>query len=153
MNTSKLQSKLGLPLSVLLLLAVLPIPRALGHDLKLLDEGDLVNKILVFVPLIVWVVVVLWKKAPKPFMTLLAVGLIYGILLGIVHQITWVGFWNGNIPSVGGSLAGQISPTTEAIILRIVTFISSVITGLLTGVIIGVIALGMRHIQRTFFKK
>jgi hypothetical protein len=153
MKTQTKSSRLGLSLPVLILLAALAVPRAIGHDLKLTDEGDLINQILVFVPVAIWIAVVFWKKVPKPFLTLLVIGLIYGVMLGIVHQLAWEGFWRGNTPHIGGNLAGRLSPEVEAVLLRSATFISSVITGILTGAIIGAIVVGMQFIRRTFGRK
>lgn len=142
MNMQKFQTKLGLSLPAILLLAALPIPRALGHDLQLFKEGDLINTILVFLPAVIWLIVIFWKKAPKPFMTLLVVGLFYGLFLGIIHQITWDSFWNDNPPQLGGNLKDQFSPLAEALLMRTATFISSVFVGLVTGGFVGAIAIG-----------
>jgi hypothetical protein len=142
MNMQKIQTKLGLSLPAILLLAALPIPRALGHDLHLFKEGDLINTILVFLPAVIWLIVIFWKKVPKPFITLLVVGLFYGLFLAILHQITWDSFWSGNPPHLGGNLKDQFSPLAETLIMRTATFISSVFVGLITGGFVGAIATG-----------
>ena len=142
MKPEKTLSKLGLSLPALILLATLPIPRAIAHDLNLVNEGELINSILVFIPAIIWLVVVLWKKVPKPFLTLLIIGLVYGLLLGLTHQLAWDSFWNGNPPHLGGELAGKLSPFVETILMRLATFVTSVITGIITGGFVGAIATG-----------
>jgi hypothetical protein len=142
MNMQKIQTKLGLSLPAILLLAALPLPRAIGHDLQLFKDGDLINTILVFLPALVWLIVIFWKKVPKPFMTMLVIGLFYGIFLAITHQITWESFWNGNPPHLEGNLKDQFSPLVETLIMRAATFVSSVFVGVVTGGFVGAIATG-----------
>ena len=56
--------KLGLPVPVIILLAALAIPRVVTHDLYIFPEGSFVNSLLVFVPLVVWLIFVLWRQVP-----------------------------------------------------------------------------------------
>lgn len=56
--------KLGLPVSVIILLAALAVPRVVTHDLDIFPEGSFVNSLLVFVPLVIWLTVVLWQQVP-----------------------------------------------------------------------------------------
>jgi hypothetical protein len=127
--------RFGLPLPVLAGLALLAVPRAVLHDLKIIHEGTAVNLLLVAVPLLVWIVVVVTARVPAPFLTLLAVGAIYGVGLAIVHQV----FWNVD-GHLGGNLTGRLSPAAEAVIIRMFAAVSSLFTGLLTGAVTGLIA-------------
>jgi hypothetical protein len=129
--------EIGLSWPLIIFLAALTIPRILGHDLQLTEDGSFINTVLVLIPMIAWVMVVLWKKVPNPFKALLIIGLVHGLFLAVIHQFTWETFWDGDLPRLEGSLEGQFSPTVENVLLRTVAFISSVQTGFFTGVVIG----------------
>jgi hypothetical protein len=117
-------------------LALLGVPRVVAHDLGPVDR--VTNALLVFVPVLVWLVVVLWRRVPNPLLTLLAVGLVYGVLLGVTHQVLWA--WAlDEPPHLGGALAGALSPVAEELVLRAAAFASSVATGLAAGALIGAI--------------
>lgn len=77
---------LGLPLLPIFILALLGVPRVTVYDLHLVVPGSLINSFLVFIPPIIWLGFVLWKT-DKTFKPLLFIGIFYGILLGITHQI------------------------------------------------------------------
>ncbi|MFE6614932.1 hypothetical protein [Amycolatopsis sp. NPDC057786] len=129
---------LGVSLPGILGLAALGVPRVVAHDLGLVGPAG--NALLVFVPLAIWLAIVLWRRVPNPFLTLLMVGLVHGVLLGITHQLLWTEAFPGGPPSLGGDLAGTLSPATEAVVLRIFAFGSSLLTGVLTGAASGAVA-------------
>lgn len=90
-NSSQLQppeprrTRLGLPLIAMVGLALLAAPRVVLHDLDLISEGGLPNAVFVFLPPLIWIAVVLWKRPPNPFLTLLTVGAFYGVILALGH--------------------------------------------------------------------
>ncbi|MED7931621.1 hypothetical protein SMD20_45895 [Nonomuraea sp. LP-02] len=127
----------GLSPIAILALAALGVPRVIAHDLSLV--GPVVNALLVFLPIAVWLVVVLWRRVPNPFVTLLAIGVAYGVLLGVTHQVLWSAAFGDDPPTLGGNLAGALSPGTEAVLLRTFAFGSSVLTGAGVGVAVGVV--------------
>ncbi|MEV0589906.1 hypothetical protein [Nonomuraea cavernae] len=128
---------LGLPASAVWGLALLGLPRVIAHDLRLV--GPTVNALLVFVPIAVWAAVVLWKRVPNAFVTLLAVGAAYGVLLGVTHQVLWESSFGGG-PALGGNLAGALSPAVEDLVLRIFAMGSSLMTGVAVGAAVGAVA-------------
>jgi hypothetical protein len=132
---------LGLPWTALIGLALLAVPRVVLHDLDLVQEGDVVNLLLVFVPLVAWIVVALVARVPKPFLTLLAVGGIYGVFLALGHQLLW-DRGVGDDATLGGNLEGTLSPATEDFVIRAFAVFSSLFTGLLVGAVTGLIAWG-----------
>lgn len=139
---------LGLPVTALIGLALLGLPRVVLHDLGILTEGTLVNGLLVFLPPVVWIGVVLWRRVPNPFLTLLVVGALYGVLLAVGHQVLWnVGF-DGSPPRLGGNLA-DLDPGLQAVIIRSFAAVSSLFTGVMVGVVTGVIAWALRAVART----
>ncbi|MFB9903135.1 hypothetical protein [Allokutzneria oryzae] len=129
--SGKLRRSIGIPPLTVLGLAALGVPRVVAHDLSLV--GPLVNGLLVFVPIAIWIAYVLWKRVPNPFVTLLAVGVVYGVLLGVTHQILWTEGFASDPPRLGGNLAGALPPAVEALVLRIFAFGSSLFTGALMG--------------------
>lgn len=128
--------RLGLSPAAVLALALLGVPRVVAHDLG--PVGGVANALLVFVPIAVWLGVVVWRQAPRPFLTLLVIGLVYGVLVGLTHQLLWPWAFE-TPPRLGGNLAGTLSPMVESVVLRLVAFGSSVLTGLGVGALVGVV--------------
>lgn len=118
-------------------LAGLGAPRAVAHDLGPVDAT--VNAVLVFAPLALWLVVVLWRRVPNPLVTLITVGLAYGLVLGVVHQMLWTYAYDGDPPSLGGNLADRLPPIVEAAVIRGSALVSSVVTGALVGAAVGAV--------------
>jgi hypothetical protein len=127
--------RLGLPLWTILLLGLLAAPRVVLHDLDLIQEGSAVNAVFVFVPLLVWVAVAVWR-AGNPFLALLAAGAVYGVCLAVGHNL----FGDLDGAALGGNLDGRLSPGTGDLVLRAAMTVSSVFTGLAVGTICGVVA-------------
>ncbi|GGP04008.1 hypothetical protein LDL08_29540 [Nonomuraea glycinis] len=128
---------LGLSPIAILALAALGVPRVIAHDLSLV--GPTVNALLVFLPIALWLAVVLWKRVPNSFLTLLAIGTTYGVLLGLTHQVLWSQSFGDTPPTLGGNLAGTLSPATEAVLLRTFAFGSSLLTGVGVGAATGAV--------------
>jgi hypothetical protein len=128
--------RLGLSPSAIVGLALLGVPRVVAHDLG--PVGGVVNALLVFVPIAVWLAVVMWRQVPRPFLTLLVIGLVYGVLVGVTHQVLWS--WAVvDPPRLGGNLAGALPPAVEATVLRLFAFGSSVLTGVGVGALVGLV--------------
>lgn len=130
--------RLGLSFPVLVILALLAVPRVVAHDLNLVGAG--VNAVLVWVPLIIWVVVVVGARVPNPFLTLLVVGLVYGLALAVAHQLMWDAAFGGDAPRLGGNLEGALPVAAEGTLLRVFAAVSSLITGTVVGAATGVVA-------------
>lgn len=126
------------PFAWIVILALLAVPRVVAHDLKWVQPGSLMNSLLVFIPPLLWIGFVLWKKPARPFTVLLFVGVCYGVLLGITHQLLW-NFAFEKPPTLGGNLAG-IPSAANNLIVRSFSFISSLVTGTVIGAITGIIA-------------
>jgi hypothetical protein len=122
------------------------VPRVVAHDLALV--GPVVNALLVFVPIAVWIGFVLVKRVSNPFLTLLAVGLVYGVLLAVTHQLLWAEAFAGDPPSLGGNLAGVLPTAGEAGVLRVLASGSSLVTGAFTGVASGAVGSLLARIVR-----
>src|SRR5215217_5269443 len=132
-----LRRKLGLSLPVIILLAAIAAIRVPIHDLGIAPEGSVVARLLVFVPLALWLTVVLWRRVPNPFLTLVVTGFAYGVMLAVGHQLLWETAYDGSPPRLGGSLEGVLSPSLEAVIFRTSAFLSSIVTGTLVGAVVG----------------
>ena len=128
-------------------LAALALPRAVWHDLG--DPATIVNLILAVGPPLVWIAVVLVRRVSNPFVALLIVGLVYGVALGVVHELTWSTVWGADPPRLGGNLDGVLPPGVEAFVMRTFAFLSSIVTGLLVGAISGGAALVGARLQRS----
>ena len=132
---------LGLPFAAVVALALLAAPRVVLHDLGIIQEGTFVNALFVFVPPLVWIAVVLWRRVPNPFLTLLVVGLLYGVFLMLGHQILWNTAWEGDPPTLGGNLGG-LAPGVQEVVLRGFAGVSSLVTGAFVGAFSGLVAWG-----------
>ncbi|SIO86400.1 hypothetical protein [Nocardiopsis sp. JB363] len=129
----------GLSFPILVLLALIAAPRVVLHDLGVIEEGTFVNALFVFVPPLVWIVVVLWRRLPHPFLTLLVVGVLYGVMLMLGHQLLWTAAHEGAPPTLGGNLA-DLSPGVQQGIIRVFAALSSLVTGTVVGALCGLVA-------------
>ena len=140
---------LGLSLPMVILLAAIAAIRAPLHDLGIVQEGSAAAWLLVFVPLAVWVGVVLQRRVPNPLLTLTVVGFAYAVMLAVVHQLFWDAAFGGNLPSLGGNLEGVLAPGVEAVVFRVSAFFSSLVTGTMVGALTGVVAWAVARLSRT----
>lgn len=140
-DPSTRRTGLGLPFLAVVALALIAAPRVVLHDLGIIQEGTFVNSLFVFVPPLVWIAVVLWRRVPNPFLTLLVVGALYGVFLMLGHQILWNTAWDGNPPTLGGNLS-ELSPVAQAVIMRGFAAMSSLVIGTLVGAVSGLVAWG-----------
>lgn len=137
----------GLSLWALIALALLGVPRVILHDLDLIHEGTAPNLLLVVVPPLVWILVAVVARVRRPVLTLLVVGLFYGVLLALTHQLLWGAAYPGGGPSLGGNLA-DLDPTLQAIIMRSAAALSGVLTGVVVGALAGLVAEAVRAMVR-----
>ena len=140
---------IGLSLPMVVLLAAIAAIRVPLHDLGLVQEGSAVAGLLVFVPLAVWVGVVLQRQVPNPLLTLTVVGFAYAVMLAIIHQLFWGAAFGGDPPSLGGNLEGVLAPGVEATVFRVSAFFSSLVTGTIVGALTGVVAWAISRLSRT----
>lgn len=141
------RSALGLPLIAIIGLALLAAPRVPLHDLGIIEEGTFVNSLFVFVPPVIWIAVAVLKRVPNPLLTLLTIGLFYGVVLALGHQILWAESFGDDPPQLGGNLA-DLDPSLEAIIIRSFAAVSSIFTGVIVGAISGLVAWGLSNLLR-----
>lgn len=139
---------LGLPLIAIIGLALLAVPRVVFHDLGLIAEGTPINALLVFLPPVIWIVVVVWRRVPNPFLTLLVVGACYGVLLALGHQLLWGVSFGDAVPRLGGNLTA-LDPVMQSIIIRSFATVSSLFTGVIVGAIAGLVAWGISAVMRS----
>lgn len=124
---------LGFRWPVLIGLAALAVPRVVLHDLGVIQEGTLVNGLFVFVPAVCWVIAVLVWRPPRPFLTVLVIGALYGVFLAATHQLLW-----------DQALAGaDPAPGIPVVVLRAAAVLSSLATGVVTGAVCGAVAAGL----------
>lgn len=105
-----LHRRLGLSSPAITLLAAIAAIRVPLHDLGIVPDGSVVAGLLVFVPLTVWLLVVLLRRVPNPFLALTVVGVAYGVMLAIIHQMLWGAAYHGNPPTLSGNLEGVLAP-------------------------------------------
>lgn len=136
---------LGLPWWGLGALALLAAPRVVLHDLGVGTEGPVAG-LLAIGPAVVWVAVVVWARVRRPLTALLVVGLGYGLILALVHNVLWHEVFDDVAPSLGGNLEGRLPGAAEELVLRVAMSISSISTGVAVGLVCGVVALGIQSL-------
>src|SRR5918992_6109953 len=107
---SSLSPRLGLSVPTIVVLAAIAAIRVPLHDLGIVNEGSAAAWLLVFVPLALWVGVVLQRRVPNPFLALTVVGFAYGVMLAVIHQLLWGTAFGGAPPRLGGNLEGMLAP-------------------------------------------
>lgn len=138
---------MGLPFPAIVGLALLGAPRVVLHDLGVIHEGTGVNMMFVVVPVVLWLAAVLWKRVHNPFVTMLAIGGTYGVILALTHQLLWNVAYGDAPPRLGGNLAG-VDPVAQEIIIRTFAGFSGIATGLLTGAVLGLVAWALSSLLR-----
>lgn len=141
------KAALDLPLIAIVGLALLAVPRAILHDLGVIQAETFVNMLLAVGPALVWIVVVAARRRSRPFLTGLAIGGCYGVVLALVHQLLWDVSFAGGAPELGGNLAG-LDPAAQAVIFRAFAVVSSLFTGLAVGAISGLLAWALGALLR-----
>jgi hypothetical protein len=144
---------LDLPLLYIVVLALLTLPRVVAHDLRLIEIDGPLYTALAIAPLLVWLLVAVFRKSKRPIVDFLVLGLAYGVFLGLTHQILWDASWAGDPPHIGGNLAGKLSPLAENLVLRAFSLGSSIATGIVLAPRSGLVAflatrLRDRHVAR-----
>jgi hypothetical protein len=140
--------KLGLSVPMIILLAAIAATRVPLHDLGVVPEGSILAGLLVFVPLAIWLIVVLRRRVPNPLLTLTVVGFVYGVMLAVVHQLFWSAAFGGDPPSLGGNLEGTLAPGPEVVVFRVSAFFSSLVTGTMVGALTGAVAWMIERVRR-----
>jgi hypothetical protein len=148
MEGTTLRHRLELSAPVVILLAALAAIRVPLHDLGIVSEGSVVAGLLVFVPLAIWLIVVLRRRVPNPSLALVVVGFAYGVMLAAVHQLLWGAAYGGSPPSLGGNLEGVLAPGLEAVVFRTSAFLSSIVTGTILGAVVGAVAWTIERVRR-----
>ena len=124
--------RLGLPVLALVGLALLRVPGPLLEDLGVIRSGDPIAWALAWAPVVVWVLVVVLRKAARPFLTVLTTGLISGALLVLAYQLFWE------------QLFGDF--TSADLTIRLIAIPGGLVNGALFGAIGGLVAAGIRVI-------
>ncbi len=136
------ESGLGLSGAALAALAVLGVPRVVLHDLEL--GGGAANALPALLVPVVWVAVVVRRAVPRPFAALVVVGLLYGAMLAVTHQILWAEAYDGDPPRLGDRLA-EAPDWVHSVVTRAGAVLSSVGVGLSVGAVSGAVAAGIRR--------
>ncbi|MBB5111815.1 hypothetical protein FHU28_001654 [Micromonospora echinospora] len=126
---------LGFSWPALVALAALAAPRVALHDLDVVPEGTIVAALLAVGPPLCWVAAVLWRRPPRPFLTLVVIGALYGVFLAAGHQV----FWDSSLGMDAPGLAG-LAPGAREALLRGAAAMSSLVTGTVVGVAAGAVA-------------
>jgi hypothetical protein len=136
-------------LHTIVLLAAIAALRVPLHDLGIVSEGSVTASLLVFVPPAIWLAVVVQRRVPNPFLTLKAIGVVYGVMLAVIHQrLGWRRTTAARRVSVA-HLEGVLAPGVEAVVFRLSAFFSSLVTGTLVGAVAGAVAWAIKRLRQT----
>jgi hypothetical protein len=139
--------KLGMPIWLIATLALLAVPRVVLHDLDIIHEGTAVNALLVFAPLLVWLIVAV-AGSTNPFLSLLATGLVYGLCLALAHNVFWSRSVGDDPPRLGGNAADRLPAVGEELVFRGAATVSSLFTGVAVGTLCGAVAWAVAWLLR-----
>ena len=139
MTTETHRPQLGLPLATLAALSLLAAPRVVLHDLGVATSGPLAA-LLALGPAAVWIAVTLAGEPRRPWQPLLVIGLCYGVLLAVGHNLLWHEAYEDGSPELGGNLDGALPAEAREPVLRAAVSLSSVFAGALTGLACGAVA-------------
>jgi hypothetical protein len=95
----------------------------------------------------------IFGKSKRPVFDFLTLGIVFGLMLAVTHQITWDASWGNNPPHLHGSLEGKLDPAIESLLLRTAASISSVVTGIVFGGVAAILALISFKIRKQFIHK
>jgi hypothetical protein len=134
------RNPLGLPVLALVGLASVALIRVVLHDLHVIEEGSAITWLLAIGPVVLWIVVAVAKRVPRPFLTVFVIGAIYGVMLVITHQLLWDVAYQGNPPSLGDGAGARMFP-------RLAAIPSGLFVGAAIGAIGGLVAWGVQAIS------
>ncbi|WFF08771.1 hypothetical protein O7622_09555 [Micromonospora sp. WMMD1076] len=123
---------LGFSWPALVALAALAVPPVALHDLDVVPEGTAVAALPALGPPLCWVVAVLWRRPPRPFLTAVVIGALYGVFLAVGHQV----FWDSSLGMDALRPDGLVPGAREAL-SRGVAVMSRLVTGTMVGVVAG----------------
>lgn len=127
----------GLPILALIGLAAVALIRVVLHDLHVIEEGSAITWVLAIGPVMLWIVVAVMNRVPRPFLTVLVIGAIFGVMLVITHQLLWDFAFQGNPPSIGDGPGASVIP-------RIAAIPSGLFVGAMIGAVGGLVAWGIQ---------
>lgn len=132
--------RLGLPVLALIGLAALGLPRVVLHDLHLIDEAQPASWLLALGPVAVWILVAVRRKVPNPFLTVLVIGLVLGVMVVVTHQVLWDQVYADNPAFLSNGNAAGFA--------RLAVIPGGLFAGALLGTVGGVIARGAQAVVR-----
>ena len=141
-TTTTRRRPLGLSVPVLFALAALGVPRVILHDLHLIEGAGPVTWLLALGPVAVWIAVALLQRVPNPFLTVLVIGVLFGVLLAATHQVLWQEAFAGTPPTLGDGATATLLP-------RIAAIPSGIAVGTAMGAVGGLIAHVLRRATAT----
>ena len=138
----RVRARLGLPLAAIVGLAALGVPRVVVHDLDV--GGAATTWPLAIAPAVICLVVVVARRVPQPFITLLVVGALYGVMLAVTHQLLWTEAFGGDPPRLGDRL-GDAPDWVHIAVTRGAAVLSSLAVGALAGAILGAVGAALNR--------
>jgi hypothetical protein len=132
-----------MPVWLVTVLVLLMLPRTLLNELGVVTEGTLPYYVLALTPFAIWLAVAVVRKNQKPMADFLMLGLLFGLLLAVVHQLLWNSgsAVTQHAPQIAIDIAANFDPGARELVTRLVSVGISLVIGLGSGLVIGAIAL------------
>lgn len=134
-------------IGTMLLLVVIGLPRTVLADLGVVPpESGPLYYLLALTPFAVWLGVALARRTRRPLRDYLALGVLYGVSLVLVHQLLWdVSASLGHRPpTVAVGFADLVAPVWRDLALRAFTSGIALAIGVGCGLITAAVAAGAR---------
>lgn len=144
---AKFDFKTDIPLWVLLLLALISVPRVIVHDLDMMSTDSILYQLMAVIPLAICLGLAILRRNKRPIYDFLVLGLFYGIFLAAVHLALWDVSWGNNPPALGDKLKDVLDPVAEVALFKAAVLHSSIVTGIVLGGIFGLVALAAQKIR------
>ncbi|MGH3349273.1 MAG: hypothetical protein ACRDXB_15660 [Actinomycetes bacterium] len=128
---------------LVLILVAIGAPRTVLADLGIVPPNSgAVYFVLALAPFIVWLAVAVVRRSRRPFADFVMVGVVYGLTLVGIHQVTWgVGrSWGYRPPAAAFEFAARFDPGWYDIAARGYTCGIAMMIGVGTGLVVAVVA-------------
>lgn len=144
---AKFNFKTDIPLWILVLLALISVPRVIVHDLDILPLDSVLYQFMAIIPLAIYLGLAILRHNKRPIYDFLVLGLFYGVFLATIHLVLWDASWGNNPPTLGDKLEGVLDPAAEIALFKAAVLHSSIVTGIVLGGVFGLIALTAQKIR------
>ena len=137
-----------MPVWLIAALVAVGVPRTVLADLAVVPpESGLLYYVLALAPYGCWLAVAILRPTRKPVADFVALGLLYGISLIVIHQLLW-GAEGHIIPQAAHTFAEQFDAGLRELVLRVYTSGIAMVIGVGSGLVGAAVAFATTRVRR-----